>query len=149
MLDVDLGDPMSVPFPLPPSTPPPSLVYQKRVRLVIFLVWGVVAGALAGVATEFWGSFIGLIDLVLSAVLIIQWAYLDADEHDFELTPYFVPLMIICPGMLIVMPIYFIKSRGCLRGLLASIVCLVFLVIAGTLTTGCAYMTYSVLHRVQ
>lgn len=60
---------------------------------------------------------------------MIRWTRWDAAERDFTLWRYFVPLLVICPGPIIVMPVYFVQSRGWSRGLLATFLGLAFLVL--------------------
>ena len=66
---------------------------------------------------------------VLFFIAVIKWTFRDSEEYDFELSRYFVPMMVICPGIVFVMPVYFFKTRGMLRGSVASILGLGFIAI--------------------
>ena len=56
--------------------------------------------------------------MIVFLIAIIRWTYYDAAERDFELWRYFFALMVVFPGPLIMMPLYFILSRGWAAGLI-------------------------------
>lgn len=92
---------------------------RKRNCLILLLVWAVVSGFVFGAVPVDWENPLVILDAIVFVIVIIKWTFLDAAEHGFGLWRYFVPLMVICPGPLIVMPVYFIRSRGWAAGLIA------------------------------
>ena len=85
---------------------------RKRNRLIFLLVWAAVAGFVWGAAPTEWDMPLRVLDTIVFLIVIIQWTYIDAGEHEFPLWRYFVPMMVICPGPVVIIPVYFIKSRG-------------------------------------
>ena len=110
-------------------TIPPLFVRRKRNRLILLLIWAAVSGFLDGAVSVDWETAILLLDAIVFAILVIQWTYFDAAELGFRLSRYFIPLMVICPGPILVMPVYFIKSRGWRRGLAACGLALAFMLL--------------------
>ncbi len=66
-------------------------------------------------------SRIDTIGGILSAVLIYQWCAADAQQRSAVLWKYAALTFVICPGPIIVLPIYFIRSRGVGLGLIATL----------------------------
>ena len=113
---------------------------------MLLLAWGGCTGGLYGALYDGWSSsIVAIVYFVMHAALIIQWVYLDAADHEFRLTRYFIPLVIICPGLLVVMPVYFVKSRGWIRGVLACGIGYGFLCLDVAITSGSTYLTYHLL----
>jgi hypothetical protein len=99
---------------------------RKRNCLILLLVWAVVSGFVFGAVPVDWESPVILLDAIVFMIIVIQWTFLDAAEHGFKLWRYFVPLLVICPGPLVMMPVYFIRSRGWISGLLACALAVAF-----------------------
>lgn len=102
---------------------------RKRNCLLFLLGWGVVSGFVYGAATVDWEGPLYIIDLLVVLIGINHWVCLDAYDYDFELPSRFFLMMVICPGPLIVMPVYFVKTRSWKRGLAASAMGLLFLLL--------------------
>ncbi len=107
----------------------PSYARSKRNCLVFLLAWAIVWGFVGGAASVNWGTAIVFLDAVMFLIAIVRWTYLDAAEHDFQLWRHFVTLLVICPGPVVIMPVYFIRSRGWRAGLIACGLALAFWVL--------------------
>ncbi len=92
----------------------------KRKIIVVILLLFVLNGFLAplthGDSTLQKGC--DLVTAITLAVLLLQWCEYDRREHEIKRWRYFGAMMILCPGPLILMPIYFLATRG-LRGLIS------------------------------
>lgn len=104
----------------------PAMIYHKYTRpkrecLIMILV----VAAIDGLATPFVPSDLEVLWLVAVPIALnvccIKWAWIDADQYQVTLPRYFVPLMVICPGPLILLPIHLIRSRGWRNGLWACL----------------------------
>lgn len=111
------------------TTPIPSLGRRKRNCLIFLLLWAIVAGFVFGAVSVEWETPILILDMIVFLGVIVKWTYLDAEERDFTLWRYFVPLTVICPGPIFMMPVYFIRSRGWGRGLIACVLAFVYAVL--------------------
>ena len=87
------------------------------------------SGAQQGTIDGFWQ----LLLVVATAVTLLQWSQLDADELQMA-RPNAVTtllLLLVCPGPMLVVPIYLFRTRGLARGLPAVLLAYVyFLVLA-------------------
>jgi len=91
---------------------------KKQQWLFLIFVFGAVEGLMTGLAPSL-EALIGLIGAIATWVAILEWTKNDARQRDFTLWRYFAPMMILCPGPLIILPIYFVRTRGWLFGLRA------------------------------
>jgi hypothetical protein len=57
-----------------------------------------------------------LVTAIALAAFLLRWCQYDRRERHIKRWPFFAAMMILCPGPLILMPIYFLATRG-LRGL--------------------------------
>jgi hypothetical protein len=79
---------------------------------------------------------LNLVTGIALAVLLVQWCEYDCEERGIKRWRYFAVMMIICPGPLILMPIYFLATRGW-RGLLSILkAALCFTLAAGATGVG-------------
>ena len=108
-----------------------SAGYQRKKRncLLFLLAWGVAAGFASGAVSVDLEPIVMLADLIVFLIAVIKWTGWDAAQRGFTLWRYFVPMIVICPGPLILMPAYFIQSRGWMRGTVASLLGLAFLLL--------------------
>ena len=54
-------------------------------------------------------------------ILVLSWCSIDREERGLTAWPFFALMMILCPGPLILMPIYFCATRG-VRGLWSCLI---------------------------
>jgi hypothetical protein len=83
---------------------------QLGLLLAVMAIWGFLSGFLAEDSAG-----IRVIDLasgLIVAILILRWCEIDREERQLSRWRYFVPLMVLCPGPLILMPTYFFVTRG-------------------------------------
>lgn len=113
---------------------------RKRGWLMFLSVCAIGFGILSGALRDDWEKPLLFLDAIVFVIAIVQWAYLDAAELGFHLWRYFVPLMIICPGPFLVMPVYFVKSRGWIRGLAACGLAVAFLLLQFGLDFASSYL---------
>lgn len=112
----------------------PSLQQRKRNCLLLWLALLSPIGALQGAfADSELGGVATILGYIVSAASMARWTYLDAEERQFRLWRYFVPLLVICPGPLIVMPVYFFQTRGFRGGVWACLLGFGFLFAAACL----------------
>lgn len=82
------------------------------------LTWMVVVFAVSGFLTWIiseesgFGRIVDVATMVCFAVLLLQWCSLDRTERQLDPWPYFVLLVVLCPGPLIMMPLYLCRTRG-------------------------------------
>ena len=74
------------------------------------------------------------------AMLIVGWCDIDREERQLDRWRFFVPLMVLCPGPLVVLPAYLFVTRG-VGGFVATAIAIAFFglmifVGAGTLVMG-------------
>ncbi len=81
------------------------------------------------------------IDLVAIVFVLIFWLHLDAAEHNVRLWRHIGILVVICPGPIVVLPIYFIRSRGWADGLIACGKTLVFVLLQQGLEFAATWLT--------
>jgi hypothetical protein len=93
---------------------------------VVYAVSGLFAGLLPEESPV--QLIVDLATFVLFAVLLLKWCTLDRVERQIEAWPMFPVLLIICPGPLIIMPLYFCSTRGW-AGLIATGKAALFLVL--------------------
>jgi hypothetical protein len=99
-----------------------SIRRQKRNALLIMVALFAVLGLINGVTPEHFvaGRVIDLAGAIGFAILLIRWCSLDCFELGIEPWAHIGIMLIICPGPFILMPIYFLKTRG-FRGLLSML----------------------------
>jgi hypothetical protein len=106
---------------------------KRRILLAILLLFalsGFLAPLTHGDATLQKGC--DLVTGIALAVLLLQWCEYDRREHAIKRWRYFGLMMIVCPGPVILMPIYFLATRGS-RGLLSILkasVCFALAIVA-------------------
>ena len=108
--------------------PAPSFRREKRRLLLIMLLVYAITGALIGALPADLSGFIEFAAMVVIVILTLRWCDYDRGEQEVERWSYFGIMMILCPGPLIVMPIYLLSTRG-VRGLLSIAKAFVFFVI--------------------
>ncbi|MCA9185485.1 MAG: hypothetical protein R3E01_27640 [Pirellulaceae bacterium] len=116
----------------------------KRNCLLILLIWTAVSGGICGIVDDELGKVMRAIDGVVFALTTIKWTYQDAKQHNFRLWRYFIPLYVICPGPLLVMPVYFVKSRGWSSGLVAVFVAIGFVMLLTAVNVGTFYVAFEI-----
>lgn len=92
----------------------PNFAYRKRRQLVFLLVASGISGFLTGFVAEGSGEehIINLADWLVSAVLILRWCDIDREERQLARWRFFVPMMVLCPGPLVMIPAYLLVTRG-------------------------------------
>lgn len=92
----------------------PDFAYRKRRQLVFLLVASGISGLLSGFAAEdsAWDRIINLADWLISAVLILRWCDIDREERQLARWRNFVPMIVLCPGPLVMVPAYLLVTRG-------------------------------------
>ena len=121
-------------------TPPHARI--KRNCLIFLLVWAVVSGSIYGIVQVEWEKPLLLLDIIVFALAIIKWTRHDAEQHDFPLWRYFIPLIVICPGPLFVMPVYFVRSRGWWAGMIAILLSATFVVLQIAIDYAATYVAF-------
>ena len=132
-----------------PPLPEPSIGedYSRRKRnclagiVAISIATGIGNGALGGD----WDNTFEFVISIAITIGGIMWTYRDAAEHDFSLSPYFVWLIVLLPGPLVVMPVYFVKTRGWIGGAIASFITVAFLVGSGLIHGFVAVTVYDLI----
>lgn len=119
-----------------------DFAHGKRRQLFFILVVMAVSGALHGLLVEDsgWSRVIEVASGLVVAFLTIGWCEIDRKEHQLSRWRFFIPLMAICPGPLIMMPIYFLVTRG-LGGLVAIAKASAFLVLMAVVASATFVMT--------
>jgi hypothetical protein len=84
--------------------------------LLLFVLDGFLAPLTEGDAALRGGR--NIVTAIALAALLLQWCQYDRREHAIKRWPCFGVMMIICPGPLILMPVYFLATRGW-RGLIS------------------------------
>ena len=103
----------------------------------------VFSGGIYGIVGVAWEKPLLLLDLIVFALATITWTQHDAQQHGFTLWRFFVPLMVIFPGPLFVMPVYFVQSRGWASGLMAILLSVVFVAIQYAIGTAATYFAWT------
>lgn len=113
--------------PLEPQDPNASvfnaLAIKKRRYLIAMLILLFLVGLVEGILplTDRQMRRLDTICGIISAVLVYQWCAADALQRSATLWKYAALTFVICPGPMIVLPIYFIRSRGVGLGLIATL----------------------------
>ncbi len=104
-----------------PESPPepaadqiPDFASRKRRKLIQLLVLMGVIGCLTGLLSED-SSINRLTDLIggiSMAMLILGWCDIDREERSLDRWRFFVILMVLCPGPLVMLPAYLFVTRG-------------------------------------
>jgi hypothetical protein len=103
---------------------------KRKVLLAMLLVF-----ALSGFLLPLTGAEVVLrrgVDIATAigtTVLILQWCAYDCRQRMLRRWPYFGLMLVLCPGPLILMPIYFFATRGW-RGLISILKALVLFTLA-------------------
>ena len=121
-----------------PARPP--LAQRKRKCLIFLLVWALISGSIFGIVDAEWETPLLFLDMIVFLIAIIKWTYHDAEQHDFSLWRYFVPLMVLCPGPLLVMPVYFVRSRGWAGGMIATLLSFAFVALQFAIDLAATYV---------
>ena len=100
---------------------------KKRKRLLGVLLWTLFSGAVFGLVGQEWELVFVYLDTFVLVLAAISWTHFDAKIKKFRLWRYFAPMMVIFPGPLVVLPIYFVRSRGWVTGIRMCLIGLVFL----------------------
>ena len=100
--------------PEPAADQIPDFASRKRRKLIQILFVMAIFGFLAGLLPE--DSSINRVKELLSgigiSILIVGWCDIDREERHLDRWRFFVLLMVLCPGPLIIMPTYFFVTRG-------------------------------------
>jgi hypothetical protein len=101
------------------------------------LGWGLALGVVAGLMGDGFNSRpLSLVAGILLVVLILQWCHYDRKERRIAPWPGFALMMILCPGPMVMMPVYLLATRG-VRGILSVLLCAgFFLLILGMVSLG-------------
>ncbi len=112
---------------------------RKRRQLVFVLIAMAISGFLSGFLAEDsgWSHMVDLATGLIVAILIVGWCEIDREERQLSRWRLFVPLMVLCPGPLIMIPTYFFVTRG-LGGFAATAKASAFLVLM-ILAAGAAF----------
>ena len=114
---------------------------KKRNCLVFLLVWAVVSGSVYAIVDIVWEKPLLFLDMVVFILAVLRWAHCDAAERRFTLWRYFTQLMVIFPGPLFVLPVYFVKSRGWSAGLTTTLLAAGFLILQIAIDYMATYVT--------
>ncbi len=123
-----------------------SLPRRKSRCLITLLAWIGILEFVRGMSSVNWEMLFLGIETVVFLGFLIQWTRLDAEEHDCHIWPSFVPLLVTCVGPFIMMPIYFIKSRGWKKGLITSLLALGYVVLLVGTSVGAYSVSYVIFH---
>jgi hypothetical protein len=108
------------------------------------MVWMLTLFALEPVLEYATGAGLGRLFTVMFSLTFgaqcVRWCYYDQLERDASLWRYFAATMILCPGPLLVFPIYFLYTRGLQRGLVATLAAFAYLVVLLTVHLGMFYL---------
>ncbi len=111
------------------SRPPaPSFRREKRRLLLKMLLVYAIYGALIVACSADLSRLFDIAASVITVILTLRWCEYDRREQEVERWSYFGIMMLLCPGPLILMPVYLLSTRG-VRGLLSIAKAFVFLVI--------------------
>lgn len=104
-----------------PESPPepaadqiPDFASRKRRKLIQLLVLMAVMGFLTGLLPED-SSINRVLDLaggIVMAMLIVGWCDIDREERQLDRWRFFVLMMVLCPGPLVILPAYLFVTRG-------------------------------------
>lgn len=92
----------------------PDFASRKRSKLIQLLLWMAITGFVTGIFPED-SSTNRVADLATGigiAMLILGWCVIDREEHQLDRWRFFVPLMVLCPGPILVLPVYLFVTRG-------------------------------------
>ncbi len=108
----------------------PVYRWEKRRLLFVMLLVYAIAGAMIGALSEDLTQLITAAASIATIILTLRWCEYDRRERGLEPWRYFGVMMILCPGPVVLLPIYFLSTRG-MRGFLSIGKTLVFLVVLG------------------
>jgi len=96
-----------------PELPPlPSYGPEKeRVLRALLIAWAI-GGALTAFVAEDLARIVDLAMGLATVILILRWCDFDRRERGIDRWPLFGAMMLICPGPAVVLPIYFLRTRG-------------------------------------
>ena len=102
---------------------------SKRRALRRMLIWTGASGFVTGLLGE--TSPTGFIFQIAAwfafLALLVGWCEADSRQRDIPLWRYFIPMLVLFPGPALVMPIYFLRSRGG-RGIVTTLLAALFLI---------------------
>ena len=104
----------------------PDFASRKRRKLIQLLVLMAILGFLTGLFQD--SSINRVTDLtgaIVMAMLIVRWCAIDREERQLDRWRFFVPLMVLCPGPLVVLPAYLFVTRG-VGGFVATAIAIAF-----------------------
>ncbi len=104
----------------------PDFASRKRRKLIQLLVLMAILGFLTGLFQD--SSINRVTDLtgaIVMAMLIVGWCDIDREERQLDRWRFFVPLMVLCPGPLVVLPAYLFVTRG-VGGFVATAIAIAF-----------------------
>ena len=104
----------------------PDFASRKRRKLIQLLVLMAILGFLTGLFQD--SSINRVTDLtgaIVMAMLIVGWCAIDREERQLDRWRFFVPLMVLCPGPLVVLPAYLFVTRG-VGGFVATAIAIAF-----------------------
>ncbi len=119
----------------PAVWPAVSYAKEKRQVLIWMTVLFAVSGAISGaVQDEQLIPLIGMATGLLFALLIIAWCGHDRGELEIDAWPLFGPMMVICPGPIVLVPAYLFATRGFLHGLIGLLKAAMFMLLLITVS---------------
>ena len=100
-----------------PESPPPASYRPEKDRVLwaLLIVWAI-GGALAVFVAEDLSRIVDVAVGIATVILILRWCDYDRQERAINRWPFFGVMMILCPGPAVILPLYFVRTRG-LRGL--------------------------------
>ncbi|MBL8851048.1 MAG: hypothetical protein JNG89_15320 [Planctomycetaceae bacterium] len=109
-------------------------MHAKQRALVWMLIWAAVAGFATGsrVTWELFGCLPQLVAVLAFVSLTYRWCDADAKLHRFVHWDTFVPALYVCPGPLVVVPVYLAATRRTQRLRSLSLGALYLFVLAAT-----------------
>jgi hypothetical protein len=99
----------------------------KRRALFRMLTWTGASGFVTGLLGE--ASPLGFIFQIAAwfafLALLVGWCEADSQQQGVPLWRHFIPMLVVCPGPALLMPIYFLRSRG-IAGLVTTLLAALF-----------------------
>lgn len=136
----------TTPLADPPAERVGAGLRPKTKCLLFMLAWAIPFGITIPVVPRLAPEHPGvhtMVHMICWLILFIagsQWMAYDAADRRFKLWKYFKLLMVICPGPLIMVPLYFLKTRSFLLAARDSLIsaAFVFSVLFVTVVSGAA-----------
>jgi hypothetical protein len=99
----------------------------KRRALFRMLIWTGASGFVIGLLGE--TSPLGFVFQIAAwfafLALLVGWCEADSQQQGVPLWRHFIPILVVCPGPALLMPIYFLRSRG-ITGLVTTLLAALF-----------------------